>query len=178
MSEFSRNELEKYYGIPKEKIIVTYNGIDHISSIDEDNRILDTNKIRDTDYILAVSSLNPSKNFGLIIDVAKVLSVNPRENHEMIRLGLLHDIGKIKYPLNPIEKSIIVLLDKLTKGKIQRMTSLKIVKCYYEHAEIGYELLKALAQYDETFLERVRRHHSQGKGDEVLECLKNADDLC
>lgn len=112
------------------------------------------------------------------IDVAKVLSVNPRENHEMIRLGLLHDIGKIKYPLNPIEKSIIVLLDQLTKGKIQRMTSLKIVKCYYEHAEIGYELLKALAQYDETFLERVRRHHSQGKGDEVLECLKNADDLC
>lgn len=73
VSEFSRNELEKYYGIPKEKIIVTYNGIDHISSTDEDNRILDTNKIRDTDYILAVSSLNPSKNFGLIIDVAKVL---------------------------------------------------------------------------------------------------------
>lgn len=112
------------------------------------------------------------------IDVAKLLADRTKQNKDMIRLGLLHDIGKIKYPLNPIEKSIIVLLDKLTKGKVQRFTGLKMVKCYYEHAEIGYALLKALDQYDVVFLECIRKHHHANTGNEGLEMLKNADDLC
>lgn len=112
------------------------------------------------------------------IDVAKKLSVETNENEEMIRLGLLHDIGKIKHPLNPFEKSLIVVLDKVTKGTVKKWTSLKMVKCYYNHAEIGYELLKQLGEYDESFLRRIRNHHYTDEGDKLLELLKNADDCC
>ena len=65
--------------------------------------------------------------------VAKLLSEWTNESQEMIRLGLLHDIGKVLYPLNPIQKSIIVILHKVTLGKIKRFNQFKIVKCYYEH---------------------------------------------
>lgn len=70
VSNFSRNELNKYFGIPKEKIYVTYNGIEHLLDIQPDNSILE--KIP-KDYVLAVSSQNPTKNFKLVLKVADQL---------------------------------------------------------------------------------------------------------
>ena len=52
------------------KIAITYNGIDHIRNITPDTSILDKFNIGDKKYALAVSSLNPSKNFRLVLDVA------------------------------------------------------------------------------------------------------------
>lgn len=74
VSNFSRNELNKYFGIPKEKIHVTYNGVDHLKNIQLDDRILA--KIPE-DYVLAVSSQNPTKNFKLVLEAAEqLLSIN------------------------------------------------------------------------------------------------------
>ena len=98
------------------------------------------------------------------------------EKKQLIRIGLLHDIGKIKYPLNPIEKSIIVVLDKVTKGKIKNFTQLKMVKCYYEHAELGYILLKETGNYDEFFLEIIKNHHMKNPQDMRASLLKKCDD--
>lgn len=70
VSNFSRNELNKYFGIPKEKIHVTYNGVEHLKDIQPDDRILA--KIP-KDYVLAVSSQNPTKNFKLVLEVAEQL---------------------------------------------------------------------------------------------------------
>ena len=85
------------------------------------------------------------------IRVAYELQKCAKENQveEYIRLGLLHDVGKSKYPLNPVEKSVIVLLNRLSKEKIQRWNGLKMVKCYYQHGEIGYQLLKELGNYSD-----------------------------
>lgn len=102
---------------------------------------------------------------------------NIEEEQDMIRIGLLHDIGKIKYPLNPIEKSIIVVLDKMTKGNIKKMRRLKMVKCYYEHAQIGYELLCALGGYDAEFLEAIKYHHEPLPKGEKTRLLKQCDDV-
>lgn len=97
---------------------------------------------------------------------------------EYIRLGLLHDIGKSKYPLNPVEKSIIVILDALTKGKIKKMKHFKMVKCYYDHSAISYDLLKASGEYSDLFLEAIRDHHHQTKSsNELLKALKECDDI-
>lgn len=71
VSNFSRNELNKYFGIPKEKIHVTYNGVEHLKDIQPDDRILA--KIP-KDYVLAVSSQNPTKNFKLVLEAAEQLS--------------------------------------------------------------------------------------------------------
>ena len=73
VSEFSKKELHKYYGIPLNKIHVTYNGIDHIKNLEVDEGIIDREGLKDKKYILAVSSMNPSKNFPLILDVAKIM---------------------------------------------------------------------------------------------------------
>lgn len=70
VSNFSRNELNKYFGIPKEKIHVTYNGVEHLKDIQPDDRIL--TKIP-KDYVLAVSSQNPTKNFKLVLEAAEQL---------------------------------------------------------------------------------------------------------
>lgn len=70
VSNFSRNELNKYFGIPKEKIHVTYNGVEHLKDIQPDDKILA--KIP-KDYVLAVSSQNPTKNFKLVLEAAEQL---------------------------------------------------------------------------------------------------------
>ena len=83
------------------------------------------------------------------IEVATKLKRMTHNDREMIRLGLLHDVGKTVYPLNPIEKSIIVVLDRISRGKIKKYSNCKMVKCYYEHPHIGYHLMKNQGNYDE-----------------------------
>lgn len=73
VSEFSKKELNKYFNIPLEKIEITYNGINHMENIKPNNNIFYKCGIEKNNYILAVSSLNPSKNFKLILKTAKVL---------------------------------------------------------------------------------------------------------
>ena len=111
------------------------------------------------------------------LDVAYLLKEKTQESQEMIRLGLLHDIGKMVYPLNPIEKSIMVILDKASKGRMRKLKKFKMVKCYYEHAQIGYELLKKQGHYEEAFLEIIKQHHSVGHTSK-LRLLTEADNLC
>lgn len=73
VSEFSKKELHKYYGIPLSKISVTYNGIDHIKRLKADEGIIARESLKDKKYVLAVSSMNPSKNFPLVLDVARLM---------------------------------------------------------------------------------------------------------
>lgn len=96
---------------------------------------------------------------------------------EMIRLGLLHDIGKSEYKLNCIEKSIIVILDKITKSKIIKYKQFKIVRNYYYHAEEGSYILKNLNnQYSDEFLYLVENHHDKNCKNDLMDILRNADD--
>lgn len=73
VSEFSKKELNKYFNIPLDRVEVTYNGIDHMKNIKPDENIFSKFGIEKNNYILAVSSLNPSKNFRLILETAKIL---------------------------------------------------------------------------------------------------------
>lgn len=71
VSEFSKKRLHEYFNIPLERIEVTYNGIDHMKNIKPDESIFSKFGIEKNNYVLAVSSLNPSKNFKLILETAK-----------------------------------------------------------------------------------------------------------
>ena len=110
------------------------------------------------------------------IDVANQLKRVDLEDTEMIKLGLLHDIGKILYPLHPVEKSIIVVLDRLTAGRIKKYNTYKMVKCYYEHPQLGYELLRSLGGYEESFLKLIQNHHQSEKNPRLL-ILQQADNI-
>lgn len=71
VSNFSKRELNKYFAINLNKIEVTYSAYDHIINIKPDESIFQKFNIKKKNYVLAVSSLNPSKNFKLVLEVAK-----------------------------------------------------------------------------------------------------------
>ena len=56
--------------------------------------------------------------------------------HDKIQtiVALLHDVGKGEFGLNLVEKSVLVLLNNLTKGKIKKYDNIKQIDIYYNHA--------------------------------------------
>lgn len=95
---------------------------------------------------------------------------------KLVVVALFHDIGKTYKPLNPINKSIMVLADKLTRGKIRKYTNIKKIRVYYEHGKLGEEILGSHG-YDERFLYLVKEHHNNDliEKDEELEILRICD---
>ena len=67
VSEFSKKEIQKYLGIPAEKITVTYEGREHIERAEEDFSILEKLNIGDRPYFLVVGSLSRHKNLEIIL---------------------------------------------------------------------------------------------------------------
>ncbi|MGV8981527.1 HDIG domain-containing metalloprotein [Clostridium sp.] len=90
-----------------------------------------------------------------------ILTCNQRnlQCKDLIKVALLHDIGKIYNSMNPIDKSIMVIMHKITKGKIRAYKKSKNVNMYYNHGDIGYNLLRKHG-YDDRFLFLVKNHHN------------------
>ncbi|MCR3758849.1 HD domain-containing protein [Clostridium felsineum] len=94
---------------------------------------------------------------------------------DMIKAALLHDIGKIYIKLNLIDKSILVILDFISKGKLKKFSKIKKVYCHYNHSYIGYCMLKELENEEVLFL--VKNHHNNSiKDNAKLDILKKYDD--
>jgi glycosyltransferase involved in cell wall biosynthesis len=62
-SEFSRAEIAKYRIADPAKIEVIHGAANHMDDLIQDSSILERNGLKDTPFVLAVSSQNPSKNF-------------------------------------------------------------------------------------------------------------------
>lgn len=96
--------------------------------------------------------------------------------NRVAKVALLHDIGKGEYGLNVIEKSVLVILHKMTKGKLKKYDGIKAIDSYYNHAEKGANLLKRFNTYDKEFLDTIRYHHSNKiQGNKLLEIIKESD---
>lgn len=93
------------------------------------------------------------------------------------KVSLLHDIGKGEYGLNIFEKSTLVLLNKLTKGKLRKLDKLKKIDIYYNHGKKGADILRNYNKYDEEFLEAIKFHHNDKfiSNNELLEIIKESD---
>lgn len=81
----------------------------------------------------------------------------------LLKAALLHDIGKIYKKTNVIDKSIMVLLDKLTRGKIKRfcnISKMSKISIYYNHAELGANLLYKIG-CNEYIIYLVKNHHNE-----------------
>jgi putative nucleotidyltransferase with HDIG domain len=108
--------------------------------------------------------------------VIKACRENNINNKALVKVALLHDIGKTYKKLNPIEKSLMVVLDSISKGKLKRYNRFKKVDVYYNHGDKGYNMLKNTGNYDERFLYLVKNHHNSFiVGDKELDILRTCD---
>lgn len=67
VSNFSKEEILKYLKIRSNKIKVIYEGKEHFTEQKENQSYIYEKDLNTKPYILAVSSLNPNKNFGAIV---------------------------------------------------------------------------------------------------------------
>lgn len=70
VSNFSRDELDKYWTKNKRTIEVIENAADHVKSIKPDEKCIEKFALKDNEYYYALSSLSPNKNFKWIINNA------------------------------------------------------------------------------------------------------------
>lgn len=99
------------------------------------------------------------------------------DKNKLAKIALLHDVGKSEKSLNIVDKSILTILDKITKGNLKRINNKKI-DIYYNHAEKSVKLLKKINKYDLDFLEAVRNHHYKEVGNNIyLKIIKDCDDI-
>jgi len=73
VSEFSKSELVRWCGIAPSRVSVTHLGCDHVATLQPDWTILDRHGLRNSSYVLAVSSLNPNKNFRGVVRAMNLL---------------------------------------------------------------------------------------------------------
>lgn len=96
--------------------------------------------------------------------------------YNVIKVCLLHDIGKINKSPNPIEKGILVILDKITAGNLKKMDNIKKIDVYYNHPKKGVEILKKENKYSNDFIEAIEKHHLKDKTDnKLLEIVRYCD---
>lgn len=99
------------------------------------------------------------------------------DKNKFMRICLLHDVGKIGAELTVIDRSVLVLANKITKGKIRKYTNINKIEIYYNHAQIGADMLKDKG-YDEEFVNVVRLHHSRGYSKNIMiNILRESDDM-
>ena len=108
-------------------------------------------------------------------DVIKECKEIGISSDRLLKVALLHDIGKIASRLTIVDKSAIVLFDRLTRGKLKKAKGIKKIEVYYNHGEKGSELLGTYG-YDERFLYLIKNHHNSSiVGDLELDILKKCD---
>jgi len=113
---------------------------------------------------------------NVAMDVKLTCDQRGLKSKELTKVALLHDIGKTYKTMNPVEKAIMVIMNKITKGKIKEFKKIKNINVYYNHGEMGYNILKKRG-YKYRFLFLVRNHHNDNiKGDVELDLLKECDD--
>jgi len=109
-------------------------------------------------------------------EVKRIYLEKKMSNDFLVKAALLHDIGKVEGKLSLIDKSILVILDRLTKGKIKEFKNFKKIDMYYNHPAKGYNILKKF-DYDDRFLYLIRNHHNKSIKDKELEVLIKCDSM-
>jgi putative nucleotidyltransferase with HDIG domain len=133
-------------------------------------------------FLLSISeqkhSIRVAHEVQRLIEIGKDTQKLDIKEKDFIRAALFHDIGKIDKHLNILDKSILVILNKIAGNTMRKLTNIKKVDVYYNHAEKGYEILNKLRNYDDRFLYLVRNHHNNDIINDIeLNILKCADSL-
>jgi glycosyltransferase involved in cell wall biosynthesis len=115
VSEFSKSELNRRCDIPLSKIAVTRLGSNHILAVRSDQTILEKHGLRDTPYVLAVSSHNPNKNFQGVIDAISLL------RNSQIRLAIAGDVNPEVFGKTGAIPASVIQLGRVTDGELRAL---------------------------------------------------------
>lgn len=139
------------------------------------------NKYLDRDEIELFDRLSKSEKHHCIRvakNAFKYINTNNISNIDVLRIMkicLLHDIGKIGVSLNVIDRSILVLLNKFTRGNLKKYDNIKKIDVFYNHPQKAMKYLKNF-DYDDDFLFIIRNHHNKDDiNNKVLDILKKCD---
>jgi glycosyltransferase involved in cell wall biosynthesis len=69
VSFFSMERISAFLPQARSKLVVAYNGHEHLKDIEPDFRILDTLRLKVDSYFLVVGSLNPNKNLRYLVKI-------------------------------------------------------------------------------------------------------------
>lgn len=86
VSEFSKNEIMKYYHVDSNKIAIVPNGWQHFKRINFNETTLKKYNLLKEEYYFAMSSLEPNKNFKWIADMA-----NNNPNEKFVIAGAINE---------------------------------------------------------------------------------------
>jgi glycosyltransferase involved in cell wall biosynthesis len=78
VSEFTKDEVVALAGVPAERIRVVPNGVDPIFSRGPHGAAAPGDTVSVGDYVLAVATLEPRKNFGRVVEAARLAHVELR----------------------------------------------------------------------------------------------------
>jgi putative nucleotidyltransferase with HDIG domain len=126
------------------------------------------------ELFLRLSEQEQKHSVKVAMDVQRECRRLHISENDLIKTALLHDIGKIYIRLNAIDKSIMVLADKFTRGKIRKLKNSKKIRVYFDHGTIGCEMLKNSGLSDRV-LYLIKNHHNDIIDDEELDILKRCD---
>ena len=166
--------------IPKRVKQFYVNVTDKMTEKDYDyaNEILNKKEL---ELFMKLSKSEQKHSIRIAKDIEFIIDNNETDDEEILKnrnllmkSALLHDIGKITKRLNVIDKSIIVILNKLTKGKLKSIKKSKKIQCYHNHSSYGYEILKDIID-DTVILDIVKNHHSDN-GNNLVNFFKQIDD--
>lgn len=117
--------------IPKRVKQFYVNVTDKMTEKDYDyaNEILNKKEL---ELFMKLSKSEQKHSIRIAKDIEFIIDNNETDDEEILKnrnllmkSALLHDIGKITKRLNVIDKSIIVILNKLTKGKLKSIKTSK-----------------------------------------------------
>lgn len=107
------------------------------------------------------------------INVAKyVINNNHNVSDFIIRATILHDIGKINSGLNPIFKSIIVIMNKVSEKLTRKLQFIKPIYVYYNHPYIGGEIYRGI---NKEIAYIVENHHNYKIDNDTIKMIQEAD---
>ncbi|AWI07499.1 HDIG domain-containing metalloprotein [Clostridium drakei] len=143
---------------------------------DKDIKFLKSNlNSQELDLFFRLSVNEQKHSINVAYDVEKVCKVQNLDSKVILKASLLHDIGKCVKKLTIIDKGLIVIADKISKGRLKKFSNLKKIYVYYNHGIIGYEMLKKY-NYNDRILYLIKNHHNnEVKEDSELNILKMCD---
>jgi len=114
-------------------------------------------------------NLQPSEQIHALSMYCKLLEQGENQA-DLLVAAVLHDVGKLRYPMNPIERAIVVLVKALAPGVAQRWGSLppdgwgglpgwrKAFILSGQHAEWGAQMARQVGVSPLTE-SLIRKHH-------------------